>query len=299
MDNHDVYEDVRVEDKFGGLQEKLFVFLKRNVYEIVIVLVCLAFMLKGVADIEKTGASVIEIIGNGFITLLFSMSLCRLLEGKGFLSGESSAEYKKALEEYEKEAKKAGAHIKEMDAWCASWTKQNHINVITVKLYPYGISYEDFVSNTYDRSKYTDKQLRHLNTLKSLKTMELTTDQLMSGDFDSEKQIDYKRTTKAYYAKKSTRNDLLSKTFLSITLGYYVLSPFQQWNWSGFAWVFLQTVLILGLSILKYFDAYSFVNGDIRVKVIDKTNKLRQFNKEKGVDKYEQHAISGQFVRAD
>lgn len=285
-DNVQALEEESVESKFGGMQEKIFNFLRKNVYEIIIVFVCLAFMLKGVADIQKTGATVIEILGNGFITLLFSMSLCRLLEGKGFLSGENAVEYKKALEEYEREAKKAGAHIKEMDEWCAEWTKQNHISVITVKLYPFGISYDDFINNKYDTAKYTEKQLKQLNALKTLKTMELTTDQLMSGDFDSENPIDYKKITKKNYAKNSTRNDLISKVILSVTLGYYVLAPFDQWNWAGFAWVFLQTVLILGLSVPKYFNAYSFVNGNIRAKVIDKTNKLRQFNKEKGVNDY-------------
>lgn len=278
MENNEVSK----ETTFTEIQQKFFGFIRKNVYEIIIVFVCLAFMLKGVADIQKTGASIVEIIGNGFVTLLFSMSLCRLLEGKGFLSGEQASEYKQALEEYNEERKKAGNYIKEMDAWCAEWTKQNHKDVISVKLYPFGIAYEDFINNTYDETKFTPAQLNKLNALKNLKTMELTTDQLMSGDFDSAKPIDYKKTTKANYAKKSTRNDLLSKIILSITLGYYVLSPFQQWNWSGFAWVFLQTVLILGLSIPKYFNAYSFVNGDIRAKVIDKTNKLRQFNKDKG-----------------
>ena len=272
-----------IETTFTDIQQRFFGFIRKNVYDIVIVFVCLAFMLKGVADIEKTGAGVLEILGDGFVTLIFSMSLCRLLEGKGFLSGEQSKEYKEALAEYKEEQKQAAAHIREMDVWCAKWTKQNHKDVVSVKLYPFGLSYEDFVSNDYDQDRFTQAQLEQLKELKKLKTMELTTEQLMSGDFDSDKQIDYTETTKAKYAKKSTRNDLIIKTVVSVVLGYYMLSPFEQWDWSGFAWVFLQTALILGLSILKYFDAYSFVNGDIRAKVIDKTNKLRQFNKDKGV----------------
>lgn len=70
------------EESFVDVKQRLSKFVRGNVYEIVIVLVCLAFMLKGVADIERTGATIVEILGNGFITLLFSMSLCRLLESK-------------------------------------------------------------------------------------------------------------------------------------------------------------------------------------------------------------------------
>lgn len=270
------------EESFVDVKQRLSKFVRGNVYEIVIVLVCLAFMLKGVADIERTGATIVEILGNGFITLLFSMSLCRLLESKGYMSGEQAKTYKNALADYAEERKKAGESIKEMDSWCANWTKQNRKDVISVKLYPYGIEYDDFVNHNYNQAKFTAEQVRQLDGLRKLKTMELTTEQLMSGEFDSDKPIDYKKVTKRNHSKKSTRNDAVSKVLLSITLGYYTLSPFQQWNWSGFAWVFLQTVLILGLSISKYFNAYEFITGDMCAKIIDKTNKLRQFNKEKG-----------------
>ena len=270
------------EESFVDMKQRLSKFVRGNVYEIVIVLVCLAFMLKGVADIERTGATIVEILGNGFITLLFSMSLCRLLESKGYMSGEQAKPYKDALADYAEERKKAGASIKEMDSWCANWTKQNRKDVISVKLYPYGIEYDDFVKRNYNQAKFTAEQVKQLDGLRKLKTMELTTEQLMSGEFDSDKPIDYKKVTKRNHSKKSTRNDAVSKVLLSITLGYYTLSPFQQWNWSGFAWVFLQTVLILGLSISKYFNAYEFITGDMCAKIIDKTNKLRQFNKEKG-----------------
>lgn len=268
------------EQAFMDVRKKVFTFIRGNVHEIVIALVCLAFMLKGVADIQKTGATIVEIIGNGFITLLFSLSICRLLESKGFMSGEQAKEYKQALKEYYEERKKAGKRIKSMDKWCADWTKQNHKEVLSVKLYTYGISYEDFISRTYNEEKLSQEQINGLNGLRKLKTMELTTEQLMSGEFDSDKPIDFKKVTKKNYAKKSTRVDLLSKIVLSLTLGYYTLSPFQQWNWSGFAWVFLQTALILGISITKYFNAYAFIVGDICAKVVDKTNKLRQFNEE-------------------
>lgn len=274
------------EQSFTDMRKRALTFIRGNVHEIVIVLVCLAFMLKGVADIQKTGATVLEILGNGFVTFLFSMSLCRLLESKGYMSGEQAEPYKDALKEYVEEREKAGANIKEMDAWCANWTKRNRKEILSVKLYPYGLDYKDFINHSYNEEKFTQEQINGLNALRKLKTMELTTEQLMSGEFDSDKPIDYKKVTKKNHSKKSTKYDAISKVVLSVTLGYYTLSPFQQWNWSGFAWVFLQTVLILGLSISKYFNAYEFITGDICAKIIDKTNKLRQFNKEKGEECY-------------
>ena len=105
---------VTKEESFIDTKQRIYKFISRNVYELVIGLVCLAFMLKGVADIQKTGATMVEILGNGFITLLFSLSICRLLEGKGFMAGEQSIEYKQVMAEYYEERKKAGLSQQEL-----------------------------------------------------------------------------------------------------------------------------------------------------------------------------------------
>jgi hypothetical protein len=67
------------------------------------------------------------------------------------------------------------------------------------------------------------------------------------------------------------------KIVLSIVWGYYTLPAIATWNWAGAIWALMHTVLIFGLSVIKYFAAYNFVNEELRAKVMDKTNKIKQF----------------------
>ena len=280
----------QIENTVLTTQQKVMAFLKKNVYDLAIVLICIVYMIKSVAEIQKSGNTIVEIIGNGLVTLLFSMSLARLFEAKGLIAGEESKAYQKALTEYEKAKRTAGQRITEMDEWCAEWSKQNHENVIKTKLYPYGLSYEKFTKNEYDISKYTEEQQKELDKIRLLKTRILTTDQLMSGDLDDSQEIDYKKTTKKAYIKRSTKGDLISKSIVAITFGYFTLSALSGWSWSGIVWAAFQTVLILALSVMKYFNAYNFINDDMRSKIMDKTSKLRQFIKEKGIVEQEDEA---------
>lgn len=283
-------QDGQMENVVLTTQQKVMAFLKKNVYDLAIVLICVVYMIKSVAEIQKSGNTVIEIIGNGLVTLLFSMSLARLFEAKGLIAGEESTAYKKALTEYEKAKRTAGQRITEMDEWCAEWSKKNHESVIKTKLYPYGLSYEQFTKNEYAADKYTEEQQKALEKLRLLKTRILTTDQLMSGDLDDSQEIDYKKTTKKAYIQRSTKGDLLSKSIVAITFGYFTLSALSGWSWSGIVWAAFQTVLILALSVMKYFNAYNFINDDMRSKLMDKTSKIRQFIEEKGITEQEDEA---------
>ncbi|MBQ3019147.1 MAG: hypothetical protein IJD77_00990 [Clostridia bacterium] len=267
--------------------DKLTAFLKNNVYDIAIVLICVARIVFGLAEIEKTGNTIGGIIGDSAITLVFAIVLSRLLEGKGFLAGETTDSYKKALEDYQHAARSAGTYITRLDKWCKEYSEKEYKAKITTMLLPLGLSYEQFIENEYDEEKFSDVQKKHLAKVKHAKVPHYTTQGLMSGDLEINKEIDYSKTTKRNYIKKSTRSDFGTKTVLAVIFGYFTLPPMMQWNWAGALWALIHTVITLGLSIMKYFSAYNFINDEMRAKLVDKTSKLTQFvveMKEEGVN---------------
>lgn len=276
--------NVAIEDHVATTQEKIAEFIKKNIYDIAIVLICLVYMIQGIAKIEETGDSLIVIFGRCFVNLLFSLTLCRLLEGRGLMTGGDSEEYKQALSRYNDAVKGAGKYITELDAWCVKWNRNEHEREMTTMLYRLGISYKQYVDGDYDLAKFSPEQLKQLDKVKRLKVHTITTEQLMSGDFDSEKQIDYTKITKKKYMERSTIGDLTSKVLLMAVLGYFTLSPINTWDWSGFVWSAFQAVLALGLSVLKYFNAYSFMTSEMIAKLADKTRKLNLFIQEKGAE---------------
>lgn len=260
---------------------KATAFVKKNIYDIIIVLVCLVYIVKGLADIQKSGKTVIEILGGGFISLLFAFTISRLLEGKGLLRGGQTNEYLSALEEYREQVKKTQPYITELEKWCAEHNDRAYREQVSIMILPAGLSYEKFIARDYDTDKFSKEQLACVKKAQKLEIHKLTTEELMSGDLECDKNKDYSKISKRKYVKRSTRKDLVSKLIISLIFGYYTLPPLTAWNWSGVLWSLLQTIAFVALGVMKYLDAYNFVNEDIREKVIDKTNKLKQFVKEK------------------
>lgn len=274
-------------EEYVSIQTKLTQFIRKNIFDIAIVIICLARVVFGLAEIQKTGKTVAGIIADGAITLVFSVTLSRLLEGKGLIAGERGKEYQEALERYKAKRDEAGKWIGKLDDWCSNYTEEHYQAKIRTLLLPLGLTYEQYVKKEYDETLFTDDQKKHYAKLKKAKVQRITTANLMSGELESDVEIDYDKATKKEYIKRSTKGDLLSKIILSVVFGYFTLPPITQWNWAGAVWALLHTSLILGLSIVKYFNAYNFVNEDLRAKLVDKTHKLNLFIKEQN---YEQQS---------
>jgi hypothetical protein len=152
---------------------------------------------------------------------------------------------------------------------------------------PLGLTYEQYISHDFDEEKFTDEQAKLYARVKKVKVQRLTTENLMSGEIEADKEINYEQSTKKAYIKRSTSGDLFSKILLSIVFGYFTLPPIAQWDWAGAVWALLHTTLLLGMCIVKYLNAYNFICDEVRAKLVDKTNKLNLFMKEQSYDKEE------------
>lgn len=268
-------------EEYVSLQTRINNFVKKNMTDIAIALVCIVRIVYGLTEIEKTGKSVAEIIADSAITFIFSMILCRLFEGKGLTEGENSKAYQDALKDYNTAKDSAKTHISKLDEWSKKYTKKRYIEKMSSKLLPLGITYEQYLKHDFDESKFTDSQKKRYAKLKNVKVQPITTEILMSGESESDQdEINYKKATKKAYLKRSTRSGASSKMVLSIIFGYFTLPPLVQWDWSGAIWALLHTAITLGLSIVAYSNAYGFMTEVVRPKLIDKTTKLNLFVKE-------------------
>ena len=281
-------------EEYVSAQERLMRFIRKNIYDFAIVLICLTRIVVSLADIQKTGKTIAGIIADGAITFVFSMVMSLLIEGKGLLAGEQAKEYQEALAIYKKTRDSASRWISKLDGWCKAYSKAHYKAKMTTMLLPLGLTYEQYVTHDYNEENFSDEQKKQYAKIKKVKVQRITTESLMSGEIESGREIDYENTTKKAYMKRSTSSDLLSKIILSIVFGYFTLPPIAQWDWSGAVWALLHTSLILGMSIVKYISAFNFVNDELRAKLVDKTNKLNLFMKEQA---YEQVFEQGQAVQ--
>ena len=272
-----------VEEEVVSTQKKIADFFKKNIYEIAIIAVCLVRVVAGLANIIPTGQSILSILGDSALTIVFGVLLARLLEGKGLLSGEETEVYKTAIDEYRIAAKKAGNYITEIEGWCAERAKKEYKEAVTTLLYPLGLSYEQYTNGGYDVSKFSKKQLEQLRKVQAVDVHVYTTGELMSGALNYVPNKDYSKVTKGEYIKRSTKFDFISKAIVAFLFGYFTLPPILAWNWSGLLWTLLETVVIFGLSVMKYFNAYNFITEEMVEKVVNKTTILNTMMAEKEI----------------
>ena len=269
------------EEEVSDAQKRLADFFKKNIYEIAIIAVCLVRVVAGLADIIPTGRGVISILGDSAVTIVFGVLLARLLEGKGLLCGEGTKAYQTALEDYRATAKDAGKYITEIDGWCALRAKKEYQDAVTTLLYPLGLSYEQYVKGEYDVAKFNKRQLEQLRKVQTVNIHVYTAGELMSGALNYMPNKDYSKVTKRDFIKRSTKWDFVSKAVVAIIFGYYTLPNILTWNWSGLLWTLLETVLIFGLSVMKYFSAYNFITEEMLEKIVNKTTILKTMIAEK------------------
>jgi hypothetical protein len=260
--------------------KRLTSFLSKNICDIAIVLLCVIRIVFGLADIERTGKTIVEVLGDGFVTLIFSLTLSRLMDSKGLLAGVETSDYQQALKEYREVAKKSTKYITNLGAWCNKYSEEKYKETVSLRLLPLGLTFEQFVKNEYDVTKLSKEQKFELLKVSKLKVVRLTVSNLLSGDCAPRGDIDYTSVSKSEYMKSSTKQDVFMKTIVSFIFGYFTVSPILTWNWSGLIWALLQTIFVLGLSVIKYYSAHTYATERLKGKLVYNTNVLTLFIQE-------------------
>lgn len=266
-----------VEEDVSATQRKVVDFFQKNIYEIAIVAVCLVRVIAGLANIQESGKSFVEVIGDSVMSIIFALMLARMLECKGLAVGAKAECYTDAIKDYRKMALRAGKHINKMDKWCKKYSEEKYEDVVTKMLYPLGITFEQFKKGQYDEQKFSKTQSWQLWKVRRFKAHIYSTEELMSGELDFKPDKDYSKVSRKEYIKNSARSDLVIKGVIAFLFGYFSLPPISAWDWGGFIWTLFETVLIFGISVMKYFNAYNYVVEDICEKVVNKTTILNRF----------------------
>ena len=78
------------DETFKTKTDKIGDFIKDNIINFVLILVCVVYIFKGVIEIVETGKTISEIIADGFIMFLVSFGIKIILRKKGLNNGYNS-----------------------------------------------------------------------------------------------------------------------------------------------------------------------------------------------------------------
>ena len=264
----------------GTAFKKASAFVRRNMYDLIVLLIVLVNIAQGFARISATGKTITEILGDGFITLVLSFTIARIFDIKGLDRGESDDSYLKATDAYTAAAVQCKPYAAYMDGWCRAYNARRRRELQENILLGAGIPYEAFVCPGFDSRGYTKEQQYYIRKARRVKFYELSTSELMSGLHDSAHEAEYDRATKTDYIRRSSVTDVASKVLLSVLLGYFGLVPVLELDWAALIWRAVQGVMFVALGVMKYYASYNYVTEIMGGKVVFKTNALNAFYNE-------------------
>lgn len=249
-------------------------WIKKNLFGILIIIAGLVYITYGLATLEKSGKSVIEIIGAGAIATLVGWVI-NVLWGKiGIKEELNSQEFISTLNEKAKIIDEITNDIGKLFIYC---DKKNELSWQRRKvsiLRKVGLTINDYETKYYDK---TDKEI--MAAIKKANTSYYEDYQFDSLLSDVRSNQDGKKTRvdlKTYQRKVSARK-LLTSTLSGVIFGYFVLSMVDGIVWANVIWNTLQIVIFNLMGFFQYLMNRSFVSLDMRNQIIDDTNTLYDF----------------------
>lgn len=231
--------------------------------------------------ISKTGKTVYEIIGTGFISLVVGSLINGCLRNVGISRGESDERLIEALNRHSSTVEEITPSFDLLDEFC------DNENMIAIKkirmkiLAGAGLKYdecfdENGVCKEVDFSNKSKKAKQVYEKAVKLKIKELTPDTLTNDGNNNSNPFDFGKT-KSGYNKEKSFGDILVRIFMALIFGYFGVTLVSEINFATLIWNTLQIVMYLTSGIVSMYSTYMWIVNDYRQGIIKKIDYLKKF----------------------
>lgn len=255
--------------------DKTLTFFKRHIYNVLLVVISIAFLFKDIIRIEETGKSLVEIIASSFLAFAIGTTFNIILGKKGIIAGKNTPHFLETMKRYNQEIDKTDDYIEKLDEFCEKKNEQR-IKTAQVKiLRTERINYEDFLNKTMDEVCITKEQRKCWIKAQKVRIQYLTADNLLS-ETDDRYERGKKELTLNEYERSQNRSDLISKVAFALIFGYFGVTFVG--NYENIMWGAIQIGAWLLMAISRYIQNYSYVTDVYKSKIHRKINFLIEFN---------------------
>lgn len=261
-------------------------FLMRNIAYFVVAIVAVVYVATSFINIDKSGKSITQILADGCIVLLLGVFSDRLFELQGLQNGESDERVIRTILLHEQTVNKVVSDIDELDDWCDAENKKNYKLQRQKILARAGLKYddcfdEDGVSKPLVLKETASKAEKRKQKLAYTHAVRLKLTYLNAGDLTSDggKKQDpfYFGKTKVQYGFRSNLKDIFSKVVTVILFGYFGASLLENFNYADLIWKCMQIAMFILMGVVKLIQAYMFMTGEFRARIIKKIDILQKF----------------------
>ena len=253
--------------------DKIAEWFKRNLENFVLLIVCGIYIFRGIADIDRTGKTVLGIIADGAIAFIGGYVIKAIMDKKGVLRGLIANKFVATTNIYANKKTDISGFVEELTPFCDKSNAERLKQKQKEYLLNYAMSYDLFIQGFYDR----DKEKRKIaEQCRQIKVFEYTPVMLTNAYDNAKSEEELLTATIGKYERKQRFGDALIGIITFLLFGYFGFKP-GTWIWANIAWASLQVGLFLANGMIKYMNAYFFVTETLRGKIKRVVDILDEF----------------------
>ncbi len=269
--------------------------LYKNAGYVTVALISVIYIASSLILISKTGKSVYEIIGTGFLSLVVGSLINGAFRGIGIRKGETDEKTVSTNQLHAKAVEEIVPYIDRLDEYCERESLQA-VRLLRIKiLSTVGLKYEDcFDENGVTREvvftqgesktkkearllrKKAREKKRAFSKAVRLKIKPLVSASLTSDGVDFNNPFDFGKNKREYSRSKSTTDTLL-RILMAVIFGYFGVSMVSEINFATIIWNSLQIIMYIASGIIGMYSSYMWIVEDYRQGIIKKIDKLQKF----------------------
>ena len=260
--------------------------LYRNAGYLVVVLISLIYIASSLVMISKTGKSVAEIIGTGFLSLIVGALINSAFRSIGIRRGEEDERTISTNQLHANAVEDIIPYIDMLDDYCEIENRRLIKRIRTRILAKVGLKYEDcfdengIIKELKIDTSTTKKQKRELERAYkravNVKIKHLSASSLTSDGAEYDNPYDFGRS-KREFSKGKGIYDVLSRIIMAIIFGYFGVTLVSEINLALIIWNTLQIVMYITGGVIGMYSAYMFIVDDYRMSIIRKIDQLQRF----------------------
>lgn len=269
--------------KKNGLLENLY----KNAGYYSVALISLIYIASSLVLISKTGRSVYEIIGTGFLSLVVGSLINGSLRNVGIRRGEEDERTVSTIELHASAVEEIVPYIDRLDEYCDIENKKAIKSIRAKILAGVGLKYDEcFDENGVvkelilqegkeNRAKNRQRKRAYKKAV-NLKLKRLIASNLTSDGGDFNNPFDFGKSKREYTKTRSTA-DMLTRAIMAIIFGYFGVTLVSEINFATIIWNSLQIVMYIASGAISMYSTYMWIVDDYRQGVIKKIDHLQKF----------------------
>lgn len=297
MTTEDVAEPEEVMDKVRS-------FMRTNLINAGILIICLLFVATAILRPEKTGLKIEDVILGSLLAFITSMGINYLFTSKAIADGMLKDDVVTAKNDYNEQVDAIieANQIEELDDYCKDQNGRNYKKQRMRILSAAGLFYTECFDEQgkpreidiavpswrsmkgidwrikISRRRRARKQIKAYTTACTLRLAEISAGELMGEDGNSRNPFKFGRKVKVFRGQ-SLSKDALSKTVTGIGLGLYGAAMIADFSWIKLASMIFQVVFFIVMGIIKYLSTINYVTEEYRGRLVGLTRIMIKFRK--------------------